>query len=207
MSSSRKPASNPVETEAKISVRSFAPIKRGIVAAGGRLINARALEINTLFDDLGGSLRSVGKSFRVRRYGDQGVVTLKGPATVRDGLKSRMELETEVRSPDRLAQILGELGFGPIFRYEKFREVWRVGSALLCLDETPLGNFVEIEGTVSVIRRVAAKLGVASSRFLSTSYPMLWLGSGRKGDMVFAKRRAAPTKAKAKAKAKGTGRA
>ncbi|MEO8359045.1 MAG: class IV adenylate cyclase [Vicinamibacteria bacterium] len=201
MSTPRKPSSSPVETEAKISVSSFAPIKRGLVAAGGRLTSARALEINTLFDNIRGSLRSEGKSFRVRSYGKQGVVTLKGPATVRDGLKSRMELETEVASPGRLSQILGSLGFVPTFRYEKFREVWKIGSAVLCLDETPLGNFLEIEATAPVIRRVAARLGIASSRFLSTSYPMLWIESGRQGDMVFAKRGATVPKAKAKTRA------
>src|SRR5688572_12696436 len=75
MSSKRKPASRPVETEAKIRVASFAALKRRIVALGGRLQNPRALETNTLFDGPGAPLRASGRSFRVRRYGKGGSVT------------------------------------------------------------------------------------------------------------------------------------
>ena len=186
MSSLRKPVSDPVETEAKIRVPSFVAVKRRIVAAGGRLMSARTLETNTLLDSMSGVIRSVGKSFRVRRYGRQGSVTLKGVARVAGGVKSRVELETEVASPEVLAQILASLGFFPQFRYEKFREVWKVGGAVLCLDDTPLGRFVEIEGTSAAIHRVAAQLGIGPDRFLSASYPALWYQAGRTGDMTFA---------------------
>ena len=186
MSSLRKPVSDPVETEAKIRVPSFVAVKRRIVAAGGRLMSARTLETNTLVDSMSGMIRSSGKSFRVRRYGRQGSVTLKGVARVVGGVKSRVELETEVASPEVLARILASLGFFPQFRYEKFREVWRVGGAVLCLDDTPLGRFVEIEGTSAAIHRVAAQLGIGPDRFLSASYPALWYEAGRTGDMTFA---------------------
>ena len=186
MSSLRKPVSDPVETEAKIRVPSFVAVKRRIVEAGGRLMSARALETNTLVDSMSGMIRSSGKSFRVRRYGRQGSVTLKGVARVAGGVKSRVELETEVASPEVLARILASLGFLPQFRYEKFREIWKVGGAVLCLDDTPLGRFVEIEGTSAAIHRVAAQLGIGPDRFLSASYPALWYEAGRTGDMTFA---------------------
>ncbi len=186
MSSLRKPVSDPVESEAKIRVPSFVAVRRRIVAAGGRLMSARTLETNTIFDSESGVIRSGGKSFRVRRYGRQGSVTLKGAAQVAHGVKSRVELETEVASPEVLARILISLGFFPQFRYEKFREVWKVGGAVLCLDDTPLGRFVEIEGTSAAIHRVAAQLGLSPDRFLSASYPALWYEAGRIGDMTFA---------------------
>ncbi len=186
MSSLRKPVSDPVETEAKIRVPSFVAVKRRIVSMGGRLMSARTLETNTLFDSMSGMIRSSGKSFRVRRYGRQGSVTLKGVARVAGGVKSRVELETEVASPEVLTRILASLGFLPQFRYEKFREVWKVGGAVLCLDDTPLGRFVEIEGTSAAIHRVAAQLGIGPDRFLSASYPALWFAAGRTGDMTFA---------------------
>lgn len=190
MSSRRKPASNPVETEAKIRVSSFGPIRRKVAALGGIVDSPRTFEQNTLLDAAGGSLRASGRSFRVRCYGDDGTVTLKGVARVKGGLKSRQELETSVSSPEMLVRILGELGFRPQFQYDKFREVWKLGKCVLCLDETPLGRFVEIEGTAHEIHRVADLLGLGAERFLSDSYPVLWFKAGRHGDMVFGRKRA-----------------
>src|SRR5436190_1584753 len=160
MPSKRKPASSPVETEAKIRVASFAPLRRRIKALRGRLLHARTRETNTLFDRPDGSIRASGGSFRVRGYGSSGSITLKGSARLERGLKSRIELETEVASPEMTEQILVGLGFVAGLRYEKFREVWKIGTALLCLDETPLGRFVEIEGAKSAVHRTAASLGL-----------------------------------------------
>lgn len=181
----RKPASTPVETETKIRVSSLKPVRKKIQAAGGRLLNERTFESNTLFDSPGGSLRASGQSFRVRRYGTEGSVTLKGMARVEGGVKSRAELETHVSSPETLAEILHALGFEPQFRYEKFREVWQVGPTVVCLDETPLGPFVEIEGAASAIVRIAKALELDAADFLSASYPALWSAAGRTDHMVF----------------------
>jgi adenylate cyclase class 2 len=189
MAPKRKPAVIPVETEAKIRVPSIAAIRRRLGVAGGRKRSGRALETNTLFDAADRSLASQGKSFRVRRYGAEGSVTLKGAARVAGGLKSRSEVETEVASPEALTEIVLSLGFLPLFRYEKFREVWSLSGALICLDETPVGDFVEIEGTEASIHRVARKLALDSAAFLSASYPALWAASGRTGDMLFPVRR------------------
>jgi adenylate cyclase, class 2 len=185
MSSKRKPASSPVETEAKIRVASLAPVRRRLATLGGRRLSPRSLEINTLFDGPSGSLRAAGRSFRVRSYGKTGSVTLKGAATIEGGLKSRVELETSVGAPDVLAQILEGLGFLPQFRYEKYREVWTLRGVVICLDETPLGSFIELEGARASILRLAPKLGVSEGEFMSASYPALWFEAGRTGPMVF----------------------
>lgn len=198
----RKPVSNPVETEAKIRVASFVAIRRRMVSAGGRRLNPRTLETNTLFDYATGSLRARGHSFRVRGYGGQGSVTLKGAPRVEGGLKSRAELETQVESPEMLSRILMSLGLVPLFRYEKFREIWKMGQTAVCLDQTPLGRFVEIEGTSAAIHSVAARLGLSADRFLSASYPALWFEAGRTGDMAFAARKK-PATPRAPARTRG----
>lgn len=192
MTPKRKPASRPVETEAKIRVTAFPAVRVRLRAAGARKVRAQALESNALFDSLAGDLRGSGQSLRVRRYGSTGSLTLKGVARVSGGLKSRVELESEVAAPETIEEILVSLGFRPTFRYEKFREVWKLGSALVCLDETPAGRFVEIEGDEAVIHRAAARLGLDPSRFLSDSYPAVWAATGASGDMVFARRPSAP---------------
>jgi len=196
MPSKRKPASSPVETEAKIRVASLAVVRRRLAAKAGRLVTPRAFESNTLFDFPGDPLRLSGKSFRVRSYGEHGSVTLKGVAQVSGGLKSREELETPVDSPEMMTRILVALGLRPCFRYDKCREVWQLGQCVVCLDETPLGRFVEVEGVEREIHRVAALLGVGPDGFLSDSYPALWFAAGNTGDMVFAPGKPSrPTKA------------
>ena len=189
MPSQRKPALSPVETEAKIRVASLRTVRRKLVALEGTLLSARGFESNVLLDFPGEALRLSGKSFRVRTYGERGSVTLKGVARVSGGLKSREELETAVDSPEMLTRILVALGLRPSFRYDKFREVWRVFKCLVCLDETPLDRFVEIEGTAREIHRVAEALGLDSTGFLGDSYPALWFAAGRTGDMVFTPRK------------------
>lgn len=152
---------------------------------GGRRLKPRALETNVLFDTPSGSLRAQGRSLRVRLYGAEGSVTLKGAASAEGGIKTRQELETGVTSAQTLTEILLSLGFAPAFRYEKFREVWEMGSTAICLDETPMGLFVEIEGARAGIRRVAATLGFGPAEFMSASYPALWAAEGGSGAMVF----------------------
>lgn len=192
MPSPRRPAAPPVEIEAKIRVGALAPLRRRLKDAGARRLSPRKLETNTLFDRLDGGLRASGRSFRVRRFGSSGTVTLKGAARMSGGLKSRVEFETEVASPEVLAEILGGLGFVPLFRYEKFRETWSHRGTVVCLDDTPLGCFVEVEGHASSIRRTVAALGLDLADSLTDSYPALWNASGRDGHMIFGEDRVPP---------------
>lgn len=189
MPSLRSAARRPVETEAKIPVPSLAPVKRRLRLAGARLEQRAALETNVLFDRPGALLRQAGRSLRVRSFAGIGIITLKGPATARGGIKSRQELESAVASPMTVQTILKELGLVPAFRYEKYREVWELGAAVVCLDDTPLGAFVEIEGTVRSIERVARTLALDLDASQASSYPALWFASGRRGDMTFEKPR------------------
>ncbi len=73
-------------------------------------------------------------------------LTFKGPARFEQGIKTREERETSVGSAEEAEAILLRLGFVRRFRYEKRREEWRLFGCAVALDETPIGNFVEIEG-------------------------------------------------------------
>ena len=68
--------------------------------------------------------------------------------------------------------MLEELGFVPIFRYQKRRESWRLGECRVELDEPPrIGLFVEIEGPdEGAIHSVQAKLGLGGLKDVPTSY-------------------------------------
>jgi adenylate cyclase, class 2 len=91
-----------------------------------------------------------------------------------------------------MAEILNRLGYQNVFKYEKyrteFRRVGEEGSAVL--DETPIGNYLELEGPGEWIDAVAAQLGFTSSDYILDSYGRLYQKwCDRKGvqpkDMVF----------------------
>ena len=78
--------------------------------------------------------------------------------------------------------ILRALGFTPIFRYEKYRAEWTDGIGHVVLDETPIGNFGEIEGPPRWIDRTARALGIARSNYITQTYaPMFFEWKRRTG--------------------------
>jgi len=88
--------------------------------------------------------------------------------------------------------ILERLGYQPVFRYEKYRtEYTRTGqSGLAMIDQTPIGDFLELEGSPSWIERTARALGRSPAEFITASYGALYRehcqASGVKpGNMVF----------------------
>lgn len=101
-------------------------------------------------------------------------------------LKVRQELETAAHSSATLLAILAALGYAPIFRHEKYREEYRADGAVIAIDETPIGTFVEIEGEAAAIERLAARLGFAASDYITESYRALFVAAVPGGtDMVF----------------------
>ena len=88
--------------------------------------------------------------------------------------KVRVELETRVSNGEQMDAILRALGFAPTFRYEKYRAEWNDGAGHVVLDETPIGNFGEIEGPARWIDRTAAALGIGKSDYITQTYAELF---------------------------------
>jgi adenylate cyclase class 2 len=70
--------------------------------------------------------------------------------------------------------ILRALGYSPSFRYEKFRAEWTDGKGQVVVDETPIGNFCEIEGPPRWIDTTAKKLGVRHEDYITKNYAALF---------------------------------
>ena len=169
-------ASNGVETEVKIRISEFGQFQEKLEHCGFRLQAARQFESNSLYDTADQALRRNGAILRLRQSGKKSVVTWKGPGI--DGpFKSRAELETAVDSLDIMRQILERLGYQHAFRYEKFRtEYVEAGvpeAGVLTLDETPIGNFLELEGPGNWIDRKAQALGFSRKDYILSSYGKL----------------------------------
>ena len=122
---------------------------------------------------------------RLRETPHGGVLTFKGPREIESGVKSREERETSVADPGEARAILERLGYRPLFRYQKYRESWTHRGQEIEVDETPIGDFLEIEGDAEGIRAVAAELGFSPPDFLAESYVGLFFAGGGRGDMVF----------------------
>jgi hypothetical protein len=63
---------------------------------------------------------------------------------------------------------------GPAFRYEKWRAEWTDGEGHCVVDETPIGNYAELEGSAAWIDRAAARLGVDPAQYITLSYGRLF---------------------------------
>jgi adenylate cyclase, class 2 len=178
-----------IEQEVKLAFDTDEAARRSIQATGARLVVSRRLLDDYLFDTADARLRASGCTLRLRRDGTHGLITFKGPS--RPGpVKSREEIESTVADPAATQAILHALGYRPIFRGQKYREESVLDDAHLCLDETPMGVFVEIEGTPDTIARVAALLGRTTTDYELASYPSLYRrwceARGRvPGDMLF----------------------
>lgn len=165
---------NPVETEVKIPVESLLPVRDRLEAQRAEQVHPAERETNILLDNPSGEIATSGRVLRLRCTGDRHRLTLKGPASFDRNIKSREELEIEISDLDTLATIFARIGFHPVLRYEKDRETWRKGDVTVTLDHTPMGDFVEVEGTVKQVRQVAAELGLDLEDAVRSSYPDLW---------------------------------
>jgi adenylate cyclase class 2 len=85
-----------------------------------------------------------------------------------------VETETEVSNGDSLAEVFLSIGLVAAFRYEKWRSEWSDGEGHCVVDETPIGDFAELEGTAEWIDRAATRLGVDRSDYLTLSYGRLF---------------------------------
>jgi adenylate cyclase class 2 len=161
------------EIEIKFRVADLRALARRLRAAGFRLVTRRTREMNTLYDLPGGILRKRKELLRIRKYGSVWTLTHKCKGQV-NRHSSRQELETGVADGNKMDLILRALGYAPTFRYEKFRAEWTDGKGKVVVDETPIGNFCEIEGPPRWIDTTAKKLGVTPADYITKNYATLF---------------------------------
>jgi adenylate cyclase class 2 len=167
------------EVEIKFRVNDSAALLERARRAGFAEVTSPTHEFNTLYDTPDRKLRQRGQLLRLRQYGGHSILTQKSRPpdenALTDRYKRRIELETEVSDGDIMAQVLTTLGYGPVFRYEKYRAEWADGEGHLVLDETPLGTLAELEGEPAWIDRVAEQLSIHPAEYMTASYGTLFL--------------------------------
>ncbi len=179
------------EIEIKLPLPDADEGRRLLEEAGLHPASPRVLQHDIVFDTADRKLSLAGSLLRVRQTGSLGLLTFKGPAEYGKH-KAREELEIELPEPATAAAILERLGFESVFRYEKYRTPFAgpEPDGLVTLDETPIGDFLELEGSPEWIDRTAARLGFTESDYITVSYAHLYRDHCRArglepGDMVF----------------------
>jgi adenylate cyclase class 2 len=161
------------EIEVKFALRDREELTRKLHELGAQRLYPETFEDNIVLDRRG-ELRTRGALLRVRKFGKYAIATYKGPMAIEGGIKSREEVQTGVESFELAIQLFDSLGFKPVFRYQKFREVWRVREAEVVIDRTPIGDYFEIEGSIDTIRTIAADLGMNMDQAIRHTYADLY---------------------------------
>lgn len=179
-----------LEREIKLRFENGDEARERVLSIGVTPLRGRRLQEDCLLDTEDDRLYRRRCVLRVRSEGGKSLLTFKGP--VQPGpMKLREEQETVVADGDTLLTILQQLGLRIWFRYEKYREEFCAEDAVIAIDETPVGTFVEIEGGEERIHQVAAALGKTPADYITDSYRTLFVqhrnAQGLPGnDMVFA---------------------
>ncbi|HKF52760.1 MAG TPA: class IV adenylate cyclase [Candidatus Acidoferrales bacterium] len=210
------------EIEVKLPVPDSAKLIVRLRAIGAERVT-RVHEQNTLFDTPDCQLQRLRSILRIRREQNvdvqaradtkrdrerpaDGLLTFKGPVPGRTGsiskYKERQEIEYHLENAPRFARVLRSIGLRPWFQYEKYRTKYRIrGEAHLHidLDETPIGSFLELEGSRREIDRTAKALGYSVRDYITASYLELYAADcSQKGlrvtNMVFDKKKKSPNR-------------
>ncbi len=169
------------EIELKFRVGSLKDLERRLGEIGFRVDTPRTFESNTLYDTPERTLKGRGELLRLRQYGERQVMTHKRhPDDEEQGGRYKVRIETEsvVEDAGALAEVFTRLGYGPVFRYEKYRSEYSdpaQAGAHMVVDETPIGVFAELEGPTGWIDRTLAALEVSVDDCLTESYGKLFL--------------------------------
>lgn len=162
-----------IEIEVKIKINDPSEIIERITDLNVELDRERHLEENTLYDFASKDLYEKHHALRVRSINKKTFLTFKGATQKSRKFKIREEYETEVKNGKQLQKILKSLGLQPVFTYNKHRTVFKKKKLKICLDETSVGNFLELEGQQSDIVRFAEELQLSKKEFIKTDYIQL----------------------------------
>ncbi len=166
-----------IEIEVKFRVKDLQALEAALSQHGFVCKTPRTFESNVLFDTASHTLRGTRQILRLRRYGERWVVTHK-QTTPNDSPearhKERIETETEVEDGDAITAIFGALGYTPSFIYEKWRSEWADSQGHCVVDETPIGQYAELEGPPEWIDTTLSILKVDQADVTILSYGRLF---------------------------------
>ena len=163
----------PLEVEVKLRIPSTGAMAPRLAQAGFVLVHPATTEANRLWDRAG-ELLAGDCALRTRQYGDRATLTWKGAKVADPHLKIRPEVETGVADAGAMEGILRALGYQPVLEMVKTRTIWTRGELEACLDDTPFGSFLELEGSREEIAAAMAELALDPAQIETRSYAALY---------------------------------
>jgi len=175
----------PPEIEVKIKIEDVEDIKKRILKIKAELFKHRHLEVDEYFDNRN-KLKNTDQLLRLR---DNCILTYKGPQKRKQEMKIREEIELLIDDGNKFKQILEKLGYIYVKRKEKYRESYILGRTQITIDETPMGNYIEVEGSKETVPKIVKRLGFAEKDMINKTYTDIWEAYAKKnnlkGDMIF----------------------
>ena len=195
------------EIEIKLLVPDASTLRNRLKQLHAPEVIPRTFESNCLYDTNGKHLARRGQLLRIRIeqpapkgkrvrpiQNPTAILTFKGPVqkledtkkipkSARSRFKIREELEVNLSRADQMIRILQALGFRPVFRYEKFRTTYTlpgIRNVKIEFDETPVGQFLELEGNMGAIDRASRLLGYSRSEYMTLTYGELYIADCRR---------------------------
>ena len=162
-----------LETEVKIRIPNISSTRDLLESLGFSKEIEMQEETSTLWD-CDGALRAQHCALRLRIYAGKIFLTYKGARLSDNEFKIRPESEVTVSDLGQMESILKHLGYRPALTMVKHREVWCRPELIACVDETPLGLFLEIEGVAPAIKLAMETLCRDPDRIEIRDYPSMY---------------------------------
>jgi adenylate cyclase class 2 len=159
---------NNIEIEVKFYLDNIEPIREYLLGFGA-VCKGRFFESNIRFEDNNKLFKD--KSLLRLRKDSKTTLTYKSKAPIEnDQFKIHQELEVEISDFDTMNLILESLGFHKEQIYEKWRETFVINKTIVCIDQMPFGDFLEIEGEMKDIRYLADSMALGWEKRILLNY-------------------------------------
>ncbi|MBT3311461.1 MAG: class IV adenylate cyclase [Desulfobacterales bacterium] len=177
-----------LEIEVKYYLPDIISVRNRIVDLGADSMG-KTYEMNILFDDPDRNLLNKKSVLRLRKD-TKTKLTLKSSPGISDDESDKQfkifrELEVEVASFSTMKSIIESLGFQKTLMYEKWRETFLYKDIVICFDNMPFGDFLEIEGEKDTIKLFVHKTGMKWGKRILFSYPQLFKTIKEKEKILF----------------------
>jgi len=165
------------EIEAKILDIDRVAVEARLAELGARLLFDGRMDA-AFFDFPSRRLGNRGALLRLRREGDKTFLTFKRRVSDEEA-KVREETEVGVEDFDQCLRVLEGLGLIELYKVEKYRTAYELGSAKVVIDRhvgklAHIPEFVEIEAeSVGDVRSVAGRLGFPAEELRPWGLPQL----------------------------------
>ena len=160
---------NNIEIEVKFYLNNIKPIRKYLVDLGA-VNKGRFFESNIRFEDKNNKLLKSQSLLRLRKDAKTTLTYKSKPPFENNEFKIHQELEVEVNDFEKMNLILESLGFHQEQIYEKWRETFIIQKTIVCIDQMPFGDFLEIEGEMKDIKDLADTMALDWEKRILLNY-------------------------------------